>query len=487
MSKTRTSPPTRVLLVTIAVVLATVAVGVAGTPVAADDELDPAAAYYGEVTIDGEPAPVGTVISAEIDGEERASVTIEEAGVFGSDDWGDDANLVVPGSADDDGGEAVTFLVNGEPADTDPAPIEWESGTTSEVSLSAEDVGEPPFFDVEIDEDESEPVVEPGENATVVADIENTGDVAGETLVEFEVDEETLETDELELEAGDTETVAFEVELEDEGEFDAFVSTADATAAITLVAEEDVDDPPPAPPAPPAPPTPADISVIDADLETDQIDAGKSVDVFADLENVGEERGDITVDLEVDGDVVDSQTFKVDGEATETVTFTQTFEEAGEFDISVNGVEAGTLTVVEDDPLPADISVVDASVTPEEVEPGETVTAEGTLENAGEEAGEATVELEVDGEGIADETVELEGGETLDVSFDFTLDEEGTYEVFVDDVLAGTVTVVADDDPVDDPVDDDPADDDDDGIPGFGAVAALIGVLAVAALVARRR
>jgi|GEM_PF-6045532 len=486
MSKTRTSPATRVLLVTIAVVLATVAVGVAGTPVAADDELDPAAAYYGEVTIDGEPAPVGTVISAEIDGEERGSVTIEEAGVFGSDDWGDDANLVVPGSADDDGGEAVTFLVNGEPADTDPAPIEWESGTTSEVSLSAEDVGEPPFFDVEIDEDESEPVVEPGENATVVADIENTGDVAGETLVEFEVDEETLETDELELDAGDTETVTYEVALEDEGEFDAFVSTADATDGITLVAEEDVDDPPPAPPAPPDP-TPPDISVVDADLETDQVDVSKSIDVFADLENVGEERGNITVDLEVDGDVVDSQTFKVDGGATETVTFTQTFEEAGEFDIAVNGVEAGTLTVVEDDPLPADISVVDASVTPEEVEPGEMVTADGTLENAGEEAGEATVELEVDGEGIADETVELEGGETLDVSFDFTLDEEGTYEVFVDDVLAGTVTVVADDDPVDDPVDDDPADDDDDGIPGFGAVAALIGVLAVATLVARRR
>ena len=96
-----------------------------------------------------------------------------------------------------------------------------------------------------------------------------------------------------------------------------------------------------------------DISVVDASVSETTVEEGNSVTVTADAENAGDATGEYTASLEVDSDVEDEETFTVDAGETETVEFTHTFDEAGEFDVTVDGVEAGTVTVEEaDEPEP---------------------------------------------------------------------------------------------------------------------------------------
>ena len=136
MHTTHTRPLVRAL--TVAVVLLTV---VASGAAIAQSVPDFPANYYGEVTIDGEPAPVGTVVEAEIDGTLKGSYELETAGSYGGPRAEDGKLNVQPGSE----GDAVQFFLRGDfgrvPADTvAPAaggtPVTWSEGTIEEVDLS---------------------------------------------------------------------------------------------------------------------------------------------------------------------------------------------------------------------------------------------------------------------------------------------------------------------------------------------------------------
>jgi len=437
--------------------------------------------------------------TAVVDGEERGTLITDEAGKYGGSNI-TDTKLEVPGSSDD--GE-VTFLVNGVEADTDPESVDWESGDVEEVDLKVDDIGES-LVDVEIDEDASNLSIESNESATVIAELENTGDVDGVSDATFELDNETIVTeDERVFESGENEILEYAIELAEEDEYEAVVSTVDASDAVTIeVAEEDEedDDPPPAGTLPDPPDDePANISVTEANLSAITIDEDKSVDVIATFQNTGEEAGKTVAELAVDGEVVDSQNVSIGTTTSETVTFTETFTEPGEYNVSVNGLEAGELTIVEDEPEPANITIVDATVDTPEIEAGEEVVVDAHLENTGEAAGTHTATLTVNGEVLAQEAVEIKEEATTSISLSAPIDDPGAHEVFVDDLEADTVTVTEADDDVPDgdmpdddvPEDDVPEDDtedvdDDDGIPGFGGLVALAGLLGASIALMRR-
>jgi PGF-CTERM protein/PGF-pre-PGF domain-containing protein len=142
-----------------------------------------------------------------------------------------------------------------------------------------------------------------------------------------------------------------------------------------------------------------------------------------------------------------------------------------------------------------------AEVTPGTVQAGEEVelSASGSTTEYGEIA---SYEWSVAGESLSGETATatLEEAGTVDVELTVTNDAGET------DTTTASVTVEEPDEPADDePADDEPADDGaaddeaaddeapaddeaaDDGIPGFGAVVALVALLAAALLAARRR
>jgi hypothetical protein len=132
------------VMIAIFTVLAVV-VGLCAIPVGAQGLPWPHV-FYGTVEINGNPAPIGTMIEARGEGVvtgEGNPITVTEAGMYGGPDPSD-PKLLVQGDIEE--GTILTFYVNGEAADQ---IAEWHSGAITEFDLSAiittppdEEVGE---------------------------------------------------------------------------------------------------------------------------------------------------------------------------------------------------------------------------------------------------------------------------------------------------------------------------------------------------------
>ena len=87
------------------------------------------------------------------------------------------------------------------------------------------------------------------------------------------------------------------------------------------------------------------ISVTNATFQPEHIEPGEDVHLDTDLENTGGADGEIDLEVTADGTPLLEVTKTVDADSESTVTETITLVDEGEYDIAVNGVEAGTLTV----------------------------------------------------------------------------------------------------------------------------------------------
>jgi|GEM_PF-845083 len=87
--------------------------------------------------------------------------------------------------------------------------------------------------------------------------------------------------------------------------------------------------------------------VTDATLDESELVAGETAITFVTVENRGEFDANSTIELDAHGVVVDSDTVAIP--AGETIETTLSFEPAvGEYELSVNGVDVGHLTVIDD-------------------------------------------------------------------------------------------------------------------------------------------
>ena len=87
------------------------------------------------------------------------------------------------------------------------------------------------------------------------------------------------------------------------------------------------------------------------------------------------------------------------------------------------------ITIVEVSEDKAVFEYSDFSIEPASVEGGKAVTIQMKVENTGTIAGEAEVELLVNGESVDSETVSLEAGASTVVEFSHTEKEAGNYTV----------------------------------------------------------
>ncbi len=92
------------------------------------------AEYSGTVTINGDPAPAGTVIVALIGGEERGRLVTVEEGTFGGES--SFAVRLVVEAAETDEAPDVAFLVNGAPS-AESVPFVPGSVRTIDLTVSA--------------------------------------------------------------------------------------------------------------------------------------------------------------------------------------------------------------------------------------------------------------------------------------------------------------------------------------------------------------
>lgn len=160
---------------------------------------------------------------------------------------------------------------------------------------------------------------------------------------------------------------------------------------------------------------------------------------------------------------------------------------------------------------PAAFELADLSVEPLEVHVGDSIVAAATVTNVGDEQGTHALELWIDDAVVATENVSLDGGASETIGFEHAFEEPGAFAVSIDGQFVESVTVTAAPEPADETDGDDGVDDaadetdtapptgtddearatdaydEDDGMPGFGVVLALVGVLSVLALAARGR
>ncbi len=91
------------------------------------------AAFYGFLTINSQPAAVGSVIIAKIDGEERGSITTTESGKYGGP-RGIDQKLLVSGN-NNDRGKIISFVINNLEADQTAT---WQPGEIFNLDLGTQ-------------------------------------------------------------------------------------------------------------------------------------------------------------------------------------------------------------------------------------------------------------------------------------------------------------------------------------------------------------
>ncbi|MFP9191302.1 CARDB domain-containing protein [Natrialbaceae archaeon A-CW1-1] len=331
-----------------------------------------------------------------------------------------------------------TFGAAGEYNVTATFSAGGETETYTQTVTASEPL-EPAFFAVD-DLDPVEGTFEQPENLTVSATVTNTGDEEETKEVTLQLDDTVLGTQSVTLGAEESDTVVFDgidtAELEP-GAYTHGVYTADDNQTGALTIEE--------------PPEAAFFAVDDLDPVDDTVVHGDDLTVSATVTNTGDETETQSVELRVDGEVHKTESVTLDGDDSDTVTFTV---DTNEFDPGVytHGVytdddnQTGTVTI-EEPPEPAFFAVSNLEPGDVTLEQGENLTASATVINTGDEGATKVVELHLDGDVLATETLSLEADESTTVLFeelDTTALEPGEYAYGVsteNDTQTSTVTV----------------------------------------------
>ena len=187
-----------------------------------------------------------------------------------------------------------------------------------------------PYFDAEtmgnlpemttfsVSADVSDTTVTSGTPVTVTADVENTGDDVGSIEVTLRVNGVVTETETVVLGAGETTSVTWTVTKTAPGTYSVDINGETATFTVE------------------AAPEPAAFETSGLTVTPASVQAGEDVTVTVTVENTGEESGSYTVEVELDGTMVDSESVTLDGGASTTVSFTVSSETEGSHTVSVD-------------------------------------------------------------------------------------------------------------------------------------------------------
>ena len=243
----------------------------------------------------------------------------------------------------------LEFYQNGDQSDAlaESTPLEPSASETTNVGVSVdttESYEETETFTVHVEyedeeEDDDHPegveltsfevdptTLETGENVTANATYQNVGRTTKETTAQLTVDGTVVDTKTLEIEPGENESAVFERQMQWPGTYEVGVGKG-VSETVT------VEGPP--------------IDVLEASVTTTDITAGDRATIDATVSNPTDQRVQRTLELAVDGIVVDTRTVSIAPNGETTVTFERQFDDAETYDIAISGVEAGSVTVAE--------------------------------------------------------------------------------------------------------------------------------------------
>lgn len=269
----------------------------------------------------------------------------------------------------------------------------------------------------------SSTTVTAGDAVQVMATVTNTG-TNGTTSLTLSADGTPLATRSVSVPANATETVVFDASIDAAGTYELAV---DGVVAGTLTVE-----PAPSP----------DVSVVSAALTTNETVTGATVAVDVTAEITGDAAGSVALTLTANGTAVATTDLTVPAGAVATGPLSTTFDAPGAYALAVNGIPAGTVTV---EPAPApELSVTNVSAPDAPVYENRPTTVSVTVENTGDASGTMVLELTANGSVVATGTATVSPGDSTTTALVATFDDPGTVELAVNEVPAGTLTVLDD-------------------------------------------
>ena len=176
-------------------------------------------------------------------------------------------------------------------------------------------------------------------------------------------------------------------------------------------------------------PEEASFVVSDLHVGPSSVEIDEEVSVTVNVENIGEEAGNVTISVMLDDELLESRILHLGGGNYTLVEFTITSDVVGSHSVDVDGLSSN-FTVLPP-PAPAEFQVSNLQVSPEEIVQGDEVTVSVSIANIGDESGEFTVTLELDGTEIDTESGTLGGGESAAISFTTSSDVVGSHSVDV--------------------------------------------------------
>lgn len=198
-----------------------------------------------------------------------------------------------------------------------------------------------------------DPEIEVGEAVRVEAVVENDGDEPAPIETSLELDGEVVETRTPEIQPEFPVVVRFEAVVDEAGTYTVSVNGVEAETDL-VVGESDGDEGSERDGGDGGDDTaddPAQFEVVDVRLDPSEAAPGETVRVIANVSNRGEEPGDFETELEIDGEVVDSEVVPQILPNTDVGarhTFEYEPDATGTYTVSVSGTEAESELVVEE-------------------------------------------------------------------------------------------------------------------------------------------
>ena len=175
-----------------------------------------------------------------------------------------------------------------------------------------------------------------------------------------------------------------------------------------------------------APTARATFSVSNLTITPNQVREGEPVTISAIVTNNGAESGKYSLVLRIGGVVEGITEITLASGTSQLATSTITKDTAGDYYVEIDGL-GGTFTVI---PLkPAHFTLSNLVIAPERVKQGESITISAVVTNTGEVTGSYSVVLKIKGTVEAIEEVNIGPGGSQRVAFDITKDTPGFYNV----------------------------------------------------------
>jgi len=180
---------------------------------------------------------------------------------------------------------------------------------------------------------------------------------------------------------------------------------------------------------------PAEFIISGLTIYPDEAEVDEPVSVSVNITNIGDEAGNYTLSLLINGISTENRTISLSGANSTIVEFAVALKDEGNYTIAVGNL-TGTLRV-KAPTLPEGIVVSELMVRPYEAWVGETIRITARVSNQNDYPVNCSIRLEVNGTRRDSKSVQLAAKASTQIEFDFVAEKEGMHYTKVGQVKGG--------------------------------------------------